>query len=173
MSADGTWRSLYRCASAPSNGTCAPRRRAVPQHVQTRLSGQLRAGPFILPSPLPSAHPRRPGGGDHLQARPMPGAPCPCDGRRPGGHGVTGEPGRGQAVCTSGRGSKARPTASRMRRAVHARRRARYSRRARRQAEHVPFIAHPTPRAARPGRRPLCAEWDRSSGCRTTPDCRY
>lgn len=173
MSADSTRRSLYRCASAPPNGTCAPGRRAVAQHVQTRLSGQLRAGPFILPSPLPSTHLRRPGGGDHLPTRPMPGAPCSRDGHRPGGHDVTGKPGRGQAVCKGGRRSKARSTTSQMRRRMHARRRTPCNRRARQQPQRPPLMAHPTPRAARPGHRPPRAEWGQSSGCRTTPDSRY
>jgi len=160
-SANSTRRTLWRCANTPPDGTCTLGCRAVPHPVQTRLCGQPRAGPFILPSPLPRAPRHCPGGGDRPTTRPMPGE---C--------GATGDPGRGQAVCTGSRMSHAAVVATAWHCALHSRRMARCGPCARRWPKRMPFTARSKPTAARPRRRPLRAQQGRNNGCQRTPNGR-
>lgn len=159
-------------AHAPPDGTRTLGCRAVSPPVQTRLCCPPRAGPFILPSPLPRAPCCRPGGGDPLTTWPMPGASRQCDGRRPGWRGVTGKPGRGQAVCTGSRMLHAAVGAMAWHCAKHSRHTARCRQCSRRLSERMPFTARSTPTAERPRRRPLRARQGRNSGCRKTPNGR-
>lgn len=159
-------------AHAPPDGTRTLGCRAVSPPVQTRLCCPPRAGPFILPSLLPHASRRRPGDGDHPPTRPMPGASRQRDGSRPGERGVSGEPGRGQAVCTGSRMLHAAVAATVWHCAKHSRRMARCGSCATRWPERMAFMAHPTPTAAQPRRRPLPAKPGRNNGCRKTPNGR-